>query len=128
MKNLLFVLFFSLAASAAFGQDCRLLVTNTTGNEITVGVQFTETSPNVCPPLISGSYIEPVIPIGAVNFPVVFETVAPGDPMIYPYNIGAEGSWITNPCWNAGCADGGGSLTITVTSCGGFDTAITVSP
>lgn len=138
MKQFILTFLFCATLGWSFSQDCRVHVTNTTGQNLAFGVQSTTNTLNVCPtgPFTS---VGPIfIPSGGGTTIVLLGTVTPGDPPIRPYRLGCyyvsgpgipgTTSWQISTCWSFVCPiTNSGSYTITVTSCGDYDTFVTIS-
>lgn len=138
MKQFILTFLFCATLGWSFSQDCRVHVTNTTGQDLAFGVQSTTNTLNVCPtgPFTS---VGPIfIPSGGGTTIILLGTVVPGDPPIRPYRLGCyyvsgpgmpgTTSWQISTCWSFVCPiTNSGSYTITVTSCGDYDTFVTIS-
>ena len=138
MKQFILTFLFCATLGWSFSQDCRVHVTNTTGQNLAFGVQSTTNTLNVCP-TDSFTSVGPIfIPSGVGTTIVLLGSVTPGDPPIRPYRLGCyyvsgpgipgSSSWQISTCWSFVCPiTSTGDYTITVTSCGDYDTFVTIS-
>lgn len=131
MKSFFLLCSLLFLANLSFGQDVTF--TNNTPFPLTVGVQYTCASPNVCPPSIAGS-ISTVLPLAPGDqITLTLPAPAPGcaGPN-RPFKIGAgifgggSESWQINHCWNPACITNSGPFTITNT-CSDSDTHVTIN-
>lgn len=129
MKTFIFICSFLLMASLSFAQDCKVFITNTTGNSLMIGIRKTVETPNICTPPTED--ITLVIPPGVTE--VSIGTVLPGEPPFRPFIVGAafwptmtSASWQVNQCWNPACIDSDGPLDINFTYCSDYETHITI--
>jgi len=135
MKSFFLFCSFLLLSHLSFSQ-ATVTFKNNTSFPLTVGVQYTCESPNVCPPAIAGSMntTDPLAPGDEVTLtlPDPLPPPACSGPN-RPYRVGAGvfgggfESWQINTCWNPACITSDGPFTIT-TTCSDFDTYVTVDP
>jgi hypothetical protein len=128
MKSFFLLCSLLLIANLSFGQDVTFK--NNTAFILTVGVQYTCESPNICPPSIAGS-MSAVLAPGAdttLTLPAPYSgCTGPNRPYIMGAAIlsGGSESWQVNHCWNPSCVTNAGPFTITNT-CSDTNTVVTI--
>jgi hypothetical protein len=131
MKSFFLLSIFLFLANLSFGQTVTFK--NNTAFPLTVGVQYTCESPNICPPSIEGSIstVAPLAPGDEVTLTLPSPSSGCSGPN-RPYIIGAaifgggSASWQINHCWNPACITSDGPFNITNT-CSDSDTYVTVN-
>ncbi|MFT5645856.1 MAG: hypothetical protein ACI976_000532 [Aureispira sp.] len=130
MKSFFLLCSFLFLANLSFGQDVTFI--NNTTFPLTVGVQYTCESPNVCPPSLAGSIssVYALLPGDDITLPLpapAYGCAGPNRPYIIGASIfgGGSESWQINHCWNPTCITNDGPFTITNT-CSDSDTVVTI--